>query len=258
MGGLMVTDIRQATSYLISRADVDPARIGLTGYSMGSFVVSWSCAVETRIHACAPVAGAVLDEPGGTLDSSSKKMCQSIPYSSLQFLGDRGAMIFALAAQHAAVLIHNGSADEVVNIPTHGEEFFKDMQARTAKLLGPNANKVFTYSFTPDGGHRPYFITRPVAEWFNRQLHLPNWDAIAHDETHISEWAAKTGAPMDNLYATEHREGGAIALGKNIPYIPHDKLNVLPESEWQKQKENFILETWLERVRQASSGLQQQ
>ena len=258
MGGLMVTDIRQATSYLISRADVDPARIGLTGYSMGSFVVSWSCAVETRIHACAPVAGAVLDEPGGTLDSSSKKMCQSIPYSSLQFLGDRGATIFALAAQHAAVLIHNGSSDEVVNIPTHGEEFFKDMQARTAKLLGANANKVFTYSFTPDGGHRPYFITRPVAEWFNRQLHLPNWDAIAHDETHISEWAAKTGAPMDNLYATEHREGGAIALGKNIPYIPHDKLNVLPESEWQKQKENFILETWLERVRQASSGLQQQ
>jgi dienelactone hydrolase len=258
MGGLMMTDIRQATSYLISRADVDAARIGLTGYSMGSFVVSWSCAVETRIHACAPTAGAVLDEPGGTLDSSTKKMCQAIPYSSLQFLGDRGATLFALAALHAAVLIHNGSGDEVVNIPTHGEAFFKDMQARTAKLLGGNAGKVFTYTFTPDGGHRPYFITRPVAEWFNRQLRFPTWDAIAHDETHISEWAAKTGAPMDKLYATEHREGGAIALGKNIPYISHDQLNVLPESEWQKQKENFILETWLERVRQASSGSQQQ
>jgi dienelactone hydrolase len=253
MGGLMMTDIRQATGYLLQRSDVDPNRVAMTGYSMGSFVTSWSCAVETRVHACAPVAGAVLDEPGGTLDSSSKKMCQAIPYQSLQFLGDRGPVIFALAAQHAAVLIHNGSADEVVNIPTHGEAFFHDMRDRTAKLLGPDSRKVFEYSFTPDGGHRPYFITRPVAEWFNKQLAFPNWDAISHDETHISEWATKNNVPMDKMYATEHREGGAIALGRNIPYIPHDKLNVLPESEWQTQKQNFILETWLERVRVSSA-----
>jgi dienelactone hydrolase len=254
MGGLMMTDIRQATSYLILRHDVDPNRIAVTGYSMGSFLVSWACAVETRLHACAPTAGAVLDEVGGTLDSSSKKMCQAIPYQSLQFLGDRGATIFALSAQHAAVLIHNGSSDEVVNIPTHGEAFFHDMQDRTAKLLGANSKKVFEYSFTPDGGHRPYFITRPVAEWFNKQLHFPNWAAISHDETHISEWATAKGVPMDKMYATEHREGGAIALGKNIPYIQHDQLNVLPESEWQKQKDKFILETWLARVQQASSS----
>lgn len=173
MGGLMMTDVRQATSYLILRHDVDPNRIAVTGYSMGSFVVSWACAVETRLRACAPVAGAVLDGPGETLDSSSKKMCQAIPYQSLQFLGDRGATLFALAALHAAVLIHNGSSDEVVNIPTHGEAFFKDMQDRTARLLGNNAKKVFTYSFTPGGGHRPYFITRPVAEWLNQQLRFP-------------------------------------------------------------------------------------
>ena len=256
MGGLMMTDIRQATSYLIQRPDVDSNRIAMAGYSMGSFVTSWSCAVETRVHACAPTAGAVLDEPGGTLDSSSKKMCQAIPYQSLQFLGDRGPAIFALAAQHAAVLIFNGSDDEVVNIPSHGEDFFRDMRDRAAKLLGPDRAKVFEYGFTPGGGHRPYFITRPVAEWFNKQLHLPNWDAIAHDETHISEWAQKNGVPMDKMYATEHREGGTIALGKNIPHIPHDNLNVLPESEWQKQKDKFILETWYERVRQASSSAQ--
>lgn len=254
MGGLMMTDIRQATSYLILRHDVDPNRVAVTGYSMGSFLVSWACAVETRLHACAPTAGAVLDGPGETLDSSSKKMCQAIPYQSLSFLGDRGAVLFALAAQHAAILIHNGSSDEVVNIPTHGEAFFHDMQDRATKLLNQDGKKAFLYSFTPDGGHRPYFVTRPVAEWFNQQLHFPDWNAIAHTETHISEWAAANNVPMDKLYATEHREGGTIALGKNIPYIPHDKLNVLPESEWQKQKQNFVLETWLERVRQASSS----
>jgi hypothetical protein len=254
MGGLMMTDIRQATSYLILRHDVDPGRIAVTGYSMGSFVVSFACAVETRLHACAPVAGAVLDGAGETLDSSSKKMCQAIPYQSLKFLDDRGAVLFALSAQHAAVLIHNGSTDEVVNIPTHGEAFFHDMQERASKLLGPDGKKAFTYSFTPEGGHRPYFVTRPVAEWLNQQLHFPNWNAISHSETHISEWAAANNVPMDKMYADEHREGGTIALGSHIPYISHDKLNVLPESEWQTQKDKFTLETWLERVRQASSS----
>lgn len=254
MGGLMMTDIRQATSYLILRHDVDPGRIAVTGYSMGSFVVSFACAVETRLHACAPVAGAVLDGAGETLDSSSKKMCQAIPYQSLKFLDDRGAVLFALSAQHAAVLIHNGSTDEVVNIPTHGEAFFHDMQERASKLLGPDGKKAFTYSFTPEGGHRPYFVTRPVAEWLNQQLHFPNWNAISHSETHISEWAAANNVPMDKMYADEHREGGTIALGSHIPYISHDKLNVLTESEWQTQKDKFTLETWLERVRQASSS----
>ncbi len=254
MGGLMMTDIRQATSYLILRHDVDPSRIAVTGYSMGSFVVSFACAVETRLHACAPVAGAVLDGPGETLDSSSKKMCQAIPYQSLQFLGDRGAVLFALSAQHAAVLIHNGSADEVVKIPTHGDAFFRDMRDRATKLLGPDAKKAFEYSFTPEGGHRPYFVTRPVGEWLNRQLSFPDWNAISRDETHISEWAAKNNVPMDKTYADEHREGGTMALGNNIPYIPHDKLNVLTESAWQTQKEKFVLESWLARVRQASSS----
>jgi len=37
---------------------------------------------------------------------------------------------------------------------------------------------------------------------------------------------------MDKAYADEHREGGTIALGKDIPAIAYDKLNVLPISEW--------------------------
>jgi len=252
MGGLMTIDVRQAVSYLSSRSDVDPSRIGVTGYSMGSFVVSLACAVETRLRACAPVGGGDLDGPEGYWDSSEKKMCQAIPYRSLQFLGDRPAVLFALSAQHAAVLIHNGSADEVVAIPTHGEDFFRDMRDRTIKVLGSD-KKVFDYSFTPDGGHRPYFITRPVAEWLNKQLHFPTWDAISHDETQIGEWAAKNNVPMDKMYATDHREGGTIALGANVPNISREKLNVLPESDWQSLKDRFVLESWFEHVKQAST-----
>jgi len=59
---------------------------------------------------------------------------------------------------------------------------------------------------------------------------------------------------MDKLYATEFREGGTVALGKNVPFIQRDKLNVLPESEWEKQKSHFTLESWYQHVRAASTS----
>jgi dienelactone hydrolase len=253
MGGLMMTDLRQAVSYLAQRPDVDAKRIAAAGYSMGSFVLSITCAVETRLKACVPVGGGYLDGPGGYWDTSNKKMCQAIPYQSLAFLGDRPAVLFALNARRGSTLIYNGSTDEVVAIPEHGEDFFRDMRARTIKLLGSDKN-VFEYGFTPDGGHRPYFVTRPVAEWLNRQLQFLRWDAIAHDETKIGDWANQHDVQMDKMYATDHREGGTIALGKGIPNIARETLNVLPESEWKTQKDKFVLEAWYDHVRQASTS----
>src|SRR4051812_36518064 len=40
MGGLMMTDVLQAVSYLRDRPEVDSSRIGAMGYSMGSFVLA--------------------------------------------------------------------------------------------------------------------------------------------------------------------------------------------------------------------------
>lgn len=248
MGGLMMMDLRQAVSYLSERPDVDPTRIAAAGYSMGSFITSIACAVETRLHACASTAGGYLDGPGGYWDQSSKKMCQAIPYQSLAFLGDRPAVLFALNADRGPLLIHNGSADEVVRIPSHDEAFFKDMRERTIKLVGSDHN-VFSYSFTPEGGHRPYFVTRPVATWLNEQLHFPNWPAISASETHISEWAAANHVLMDKQYSSEHTEGGTMALGKDIRFPAHDLLNAVPEAEWRAHEADYTYEGWLARVR---------
>ena len=77
----MMTDVMQAVSYLAQRPDVDPRRLAAMGYSMGSFVLGLACAVETRLNACVLVGGGNLDGDGGYWDSSSKKMCQAIPYN---------------------------------------------------------------------------------------------------------------------------------------------------------------------------------
>ncbi len=253
MGGLMMTDVMQATSYLAQRKDVDPKRLGAMGYSMGSFVLGLTCAVETRLNSCVLTGGGNLDGPGGYWDSSSKKMCQAIPYQSLAFLGDRGAALYNLHANRGATLIFNGSADEVVDIEkTGGAQFFEELRKRVIALHGSDRN-VFDFGFNPGSSHRPYFLTRPVALWLEKHLQFPNWTAesIARmPETHISEWAAQNGVPMDKLYATEAREGGTRALGSGIPNVPHDQLDALPRQRWDEDKEKYIYETWLKNARQ--------
>ncbi len=251
MAGLMMTDVMQAVSWLSRRADVDPKRIAAVGYSMGSFVLGVTCAVETRLHACVLVGGGNLDGPGGYWDSSAKKMCQSIPYQSLLFLGDRPAVLYALQASRGPALIYNGRNDEVVQITTHGDDFFSDLRTRAIAQHG-GATNVFDYGFHPDGSHRPYFVTKPVALWLNHHLHFPNWTAAEIErmpETHISEWGKTNGVFVDKSYSSEQREGGTMALGKDVPGIAREKLNVFGDADWQANKDRLVMETWVEKAK---------
>jgi len=133
MGGLMMTDVMQAVSYLSGRPDVDAGRLAAMGYSMGSFVLGLACAAETRLKACVLVGGGNLDGDGGYWDSSSKKMCQAIPYHAMRFLGDRGAALYDL---HAATLVWNGSADEVVSIPKMGANSSRTCRSAPRRSTG--------------------------------------------------------------------------------------------------------------------------
>jgi dienelactone hydrolase len=55
MWGMMVYDNIQAVDYLISRPEVDSARIGTLGMSMGSTMAWWTAALDPRIHVCADI-----------------------------------------------------------------------------------------------------------------------------------------------------------------------------------------------------------
>jgi dienelactone hydrolase len=243
MSGLMLTDVMQATSYLAQRPDVDARRLAAVGYSMGSFVLGIGCAIETRLNSCVLAGGGNLDGEGGYWDSSSKKMCQAIPYQSLMFLGDRGAVLYDLHAERGSTLIINGTADDVVSMPEGGATFFDDLRKRTLARHGSEKN-VFDVMWQPEGGHRPYFLTRPAALWLEQRLHFAHpMDKLG--ETHISEWAAANNVFVDQQYATELREGGTRALGTNIPAVPHDDMSALPRDVWEKNKGRYVYESWL-------------
>ncbi|MBV8833029.1 MAG: alpha/beta fold hydrolase [Acidobacteriaceae bacterium] len=254
MGGLMVTDVMQAVAYLASRKDVDDKRIAVLGYSMGSFISSLACAVDTQVHACVLVGGGDLDGPGGYWDRS-RKMCQGGPYQALGFLGDRGAIIYALHARRGPTLIWNGTADEVVDIPHHEQDFFDDLKKRAAAELGSSKN-LFQTGFTPDGGHRPYFLAKPVALWLEDKIKFPDWtekEIRNMPETHISEWAAKNNVPGKG-FKNEHGEGGLMALGNDIPSVARDQLHAIPDAVWDSERADFTYESWVERAKTASQS----
>jgi pimeloyl-ACP methyl ester carboxylesterase len=207
--GLMQTDLMQAVSYLQQRDEIDPRRIAVMGYSMGSFVASITGAIDTRIRAAVLVGGGNLDGPGEYWDNA-KPMCQGYPYQALAFLGDRAAVLYALHGARGPTLIYNGLEDSVVNIPKTGPPFFADLRDRTVKRMA-GAEGVFDTDYLAGASHRPYFVTRPVAAWLEAKLDFPNWTARGIEdmaETHIAEWAKQYEVEMDPLYATEHREGG--------------------------------------------------
>jgi dienelactone hydrolase len=252
LGGLLITDVLQAVSYLQSRPEVDSRRLGAVGYSLGSFLVAVAGAADDRMHACVLTGGGNLDGSDGYWDRS-KPMCQGIPYQSLQFLGDRPAALYALHAARGPTLIVNGLADSVVGIPQLGdaEAFFKGLQEGTARLRGGREG-VFDFQLLPDISHRPFFVTRPVALWLHRHLDFPNWTEATirrMPETHITRWATAHGVPIDRLYATEDREGGTRALGEGVPALSRATLSVFSPDEWEREKGRLIYESWVEAAR---------
>jgi hypothetical protein len=223
---------------------------------MGSFVLGITCAVDTRLNSCVLAGGGNLDGPGGYWDSSSKKMCQAVPYQSLTFLGDRGAVLYNLHAARGATLIINGTADDVVSVDRMGADFFADLRQRTIALHGGDRG-VFDVQWIPGAGHRPHWLTRQAALWLEGHLQFPNWTeaSVARmPETHILEWVEKTGAAIDKQYATELREGGTRALGSNFPGIPHDEMNALPRDRWDREQGKYVYETWVREARARCTG----
>ncbi len=217
---------------------------------MGSFVSALTGAVDTRIHAVVLSGGGDLDGPGGYWDRSTKLMCQAIPWKSLNVLGDRPAVIYALNQQRGPTYIINGTADTLVDIPHHLEPFFADLRKRVEAITGTSKDIFQTY-FIPDVSHRPNWVTRPAALWLKNNLGLPNWTKQQIEqmpETHISEWAKQNNVTMDKGYIQEDREGGVMALGRGVPNLTREQLTVVPLEQWQKNKDQYVYSAWVRRT----------
>jgi dienelactone hydrolase len=259
LAGLMQVDAMQAVSYLLSRPEVDPARIGLAGYSMGGFIAGLTGAMDPRIHAVLISGGGVYDGPGGYFDSNPLP-CQMPPYKALAPLGDRGAVIYALNATRGPLLVMNGAEDTVMDIAHHPPAWFAQVRARAEALLGPGSpatRNLFTTVVYPGISHRPSWLDRQGVAWLNEQLRFAFRDARAiatAPATHVSEWAAANHVDFAPSYLREDREGGLRALGAGLPGIPREALMALPEPDWQREKNRLTYNAWAAKTRAAEES----
>lgn len=256
LGGLMITDVMQSVSYLLERPDVDPHRIGILAFSMGTFHSIIAAALDRRVHALLLSGGGNVSGPGDYWDVSPKVMCQSGPYHTFTFLPDRGADLYALNQQRGPTFVMNGTADPLILAQHNDEAFFTQLRDRTVRVSGTRKNLFETY-WIQGAGHRPNFVTKPAALWLQHQLHFPAWsDSLLHSmpESHISEWArAQHKGDIPGLQ-NELGEGGVIALGNDIPYISRDQLQAVPLATWIAQKDDFTWVSWVERAKKAEAA----
>lgn len=249
LAGLMQVDVMQAVSYLRSLPQVDRARIGTVGYSMGAFITGITGAIDTRIHAVLLSGGGTYDGPHEYFDRN-KLPCQAPPYLALGVLGDRGPILYALNADRGPMLLMNGDADTVMRMADHPPAWFAALRAQTLNITGNDAN-LFTTVLYPGVSHRTSWVHRDGVQWLNRQLHFGFWDEEAIESagvTHISKWIRQNNVDIAAGYLQEDREGGIDAVGSGFPAIARADLMVLPEREWQAQKDTLVYAGWAARM----------
>jgi len=250
--GLMLTDMMQAVTLLAARTDVDRERIGVAGYSMGSFVAAIGGALDKRIHAEVLSGAGVFDGAGGYYDMG-KLPCQRPAYRALAaVLGaeERGPALMALNAERGPTLVMNGEQDTVMDLPHHNQAWFDGLRARTIALNGSERN-VFTTVMYPGISHRTSWVNRDGFLWLEDQLHFENWTRSqieAMPLTHVSEWAKANGVFIAPNYMREDREGGLMAVGGDVPGLTRMQLTVLDDSQWGLMKDRLIYDAWAAKV----------
>jgi hypothetical protein len=223
------------------REEVDPARIAVLGYSMGSFHAALAARLDPRICTLVLSGGGDLDGNGGAWDSSSESMCQGRPYQALSFHPTR-PILYALHQQAGETLVLNGAEDNLVVVPHHGPSFFADFNTRIVAIAGPGTPTIETI-FYPGVGHRPSWIDLDAVSWLDARLHFLRWRNVplaSLGETHISEWAATTGARINQGSQTEKTEGGIHAVGQGFPGLTQ----AVPEDEWRGRENLYIWQSW--------------
>lgn len=255
LAGLMQVDLMQGVSYLLSRPEVDPKRIAVVGYSMGSFISGIAGAIDPRIHAVILSGGGDYDGPGGYFDSNPLP-CQSPPYQVLSVLGDRGAVLYALNAARGPMLVMNGNADTVMDMAHHGPDWFESVRQRAIALRGTDKD-MFTAIRYPGISHRTSWVNRDGVAWLGKQIHFANWndaDIASAPLTHISTWARENRVDIAASYMREDREGGLDAVGTGLPGIKREDLMVLPDRDWQAMKDRLTYESWAEKTMAAQTA----
>jgi cephalosporin-C deacetylase-like acetyl esterase len=165
----------RALDYLLSRSEVDPEKIGLTGQSGGATMTMYLCALEPRIKVAVEVdgnsenlAGPSYAPPGAVADAE-----QNLIFSLPEGI-DRGDLLLAFAPK-PLLMIYTPIDRGATYSPTYIEgtkEVHQEVQA-AYKLMGASEKaELFATSLPHD---YDFFSRQAAYRWFNQWLGREGW-----------------------------------------------------------------------------------
>lgn len=165
--GLLVHETMRTVDYLQTRADVDRAKIGVTGFSLGGAIAWYSAAADTRLSVIVPVCGGA-----GTYDDLLRSR-PNTNYHSLYFYpasflklfpGDQPQVFSSLAPR--AVLVVGRDQDQ--GMPVAGfRRLEKEVKSAYARNGVPDR---FAVHLTAGDHTYTEEMFKQVSDWFVRFL----------------------------------------------------------------------------------------
>lgn len=244
--GKLVWDTMRGLDFLLERADIDPARIGVSGNSLGGAKAGWMAVLDTRLR-FALISGWAFSP----MYEEYGKSCTREPNRRR-----RGIVTWpeylSLAAPHCALRIMNGDADTVIDKDGDGrawrdtEETAAGARAVYAGLGRPDGIETW---YERGGGHRPYPVRRPNLEWLVREARPAGWTPAqvrALPEINFGDWCRARQVELERLYGTPLHLQGATVADPGVDLIPRERLAVLRPDEVGQP--DYTLEGWLDRI----------
>jgi dienelactone hydrolase len=149
----------RALDYLLSREEVDPRLVGITGNSGGGTMTTWLCALEERWTMAAP--GCFVTEFRRNLENELPADTEQCPPKALALDLEHEDFIAVMAPKPVILL-----AKERDFFDARGSEAAFERLRRLYALLGAEDNIAFSLGPTPHGYSRE--SREAMYRWFNR------------------------------------------------------------------------------------------
>ena len=241
--GTMVWDLIRGIDYLETRPEIDRARIGVAGHSLGAIVGMYLAALDERVKVA--LLAAMYFVPPRT-----EKFCTRGLYELIEERVDYPTLL-SMAAPRCATMLLVGDDDNICGGREVYEQGFTQAFAWTESLFrSAGAGGRLAKHVYAEAGHRPYFLSKEALLWLEAHLGLPRLTAEgigALPVIRMGSWAEANGVTFEPLYATEDHNPGFLAPDVGVRHLPVPSLACLSAEE--RKQPQFTIEGWLECIK---------